>query len=93
VPTRLVVTPTHLLERSVTSHALERRTPLASIAALVRFASDPKLLGVEWEGGGPPSAYVTVARDAVLALLLDAAQGAAGRPIAVLPGEEEREWT
>jgi hypothetical protein len=52
-----------------------------------RFADDPKLLAVEWEDGVPPSQFVTPARDAVLAALLGAAQAAAGRPIAVMPGE------
>ena len=83
-----MVTPTHLLERSVTSHALLRSVPLSSLASVVRFAHDPKLLGLEWEGGGPPSQYVLAARDAVVALMVDVGQGAAGRPIAVMPGGE-----
>jgi DnaJ family protein C protein 13 len=63
-----------------------RRTPLASVAALVRFAEDPKLLAIEWADGAPPSCYVSPARNGVLAALLDAAQGAAGRALAVMPG-------
>eukprot|EP00879_Flechtneria_rotunda_P023341 GHRR01024691.1.p1 GENE.GHRR01024691.1~~GHRR01024691.1.p1 ORF type:complete len:238 (+),score=83.68 GHRR01024691.1:52-714(+) len=86
VPRRLVVTRVSLITRHVESHDVVTRKPLAGIAALVRFASDPKLLGVEWEDGAAPSQFVTPARDAVLAALLGAAQAAAGRPIAVLPG-------
>jgi hypothetical protein len=62
------------------------RRPLNAVAAVVRFADDPKLLAVEWEDGAPPCQFVTPARDAVLAALLSAAQAASGRPIAVMPG-------
>lgn len=40
---------------------------------LAVISQDPRLLGVEWQEG-PPSLYVTPARDAVLAAVLDAAQ-------------------
>lgn len=52
-----------------------------------RFADDPKLLAIEWEDGAAPSQFVTPARDAVLATVLAAAQAAAARPIAVMPGK------
>ncbi len=74
VARRLVVTPSSLLERRVDSHEVVCRAPLANVAALVRFAEDPKLLGVEWEDGSPPAVFVSPARDAVLACILDAAQ-------------------
>ncbi|WIA10346.1 hypothetical protein OEZ85_010538 [Tetradesmus obliquus] len=86
VSRRLVVTPTSVITRRADSHDVVARRPLSAIAALVRFADDPKLLAVEWEDGVPPSQFVTPARDAVLAALLGAAQAAAGRPIAVMPG-------
>lgn len=35
---------------------------------------DPKLFGVEWVDGAPPSLYLSSARDEVLAAILDAAQ-------------------
>lgn len=89
VPRRLVVTPSSLITRRVDSHDVVLRRPLTAIAALVRFADDPKLLAVEWEDGAPPCQFVTPARDAVLAALLGAAQAAAGRPIAIMPGEPE----
>jgi DnaJ family protein C protein 13 len=86
VPRRLVVTPSSLITRRVDSHDVVLRRPLTAVAALVRFADDPKLLAVEWEDGAPPCQFVTPARDAVLAALLGAAQAASGRPIAVMPG-------
>lgn len=57
---------------------------LAAVAALVRFAEDPQWLAVEWAEGTPATTYVTPARDALLAALVDAAQTNAGRPIPVL---------
>lgn len=57
---------------------------LPAVAALVRFAEDPQWLAVEWADGTPAATYVTPARDALLAAVLDAAQAAAGRPIPVL---------
>ncbi|KAF8069423.1 GRV2 [Scenedesmus sp. PABB004] len=86
VARRLVVTPSSLITRRVDSHDVVTRRPLSAVAALVRFADDPKLLAVEWEDGAAPSQFVTPARDAVLAAVLGAAQAAAGRPIAVMPG-------
>lgn len=86
VPRRLVVTPSSLITRRVDSHDVVLRRPLTAVAALVRFADDPKLCAVEWEDGAPPCQFVTPARDAVLAALLGAAQAASGRPIAVMPG-------
>lgn len=86
VPRRLVVTAKSLLERRIDSHEVVKRSPLSGVAALIRFADDPKLLGIEWEDGAEPSCYVTAVRDAILALLLDAAQSAAERPIPVMPG-------
>jgi DnaJ family protein C protein 13 len=86
VPRRLVVTPSSLITRRVDSHDVVLRRPLTAVAALVRFADDPKLLAVEWEDGALPCQFVTPARDAVLAALLGAAQAASGRPIAVMPG-------
>lgn len=58
---------------------------LAMVAAVVRYADDPQWLGVEWADGAPASVYVTPARDALAAALLDAAQASAGRPVPVLP--------
>lgn len=86
MPRRLVVTPSSLITRRVDSHDVVLRRPLTAVAAVVRFADDPKLLAVEWEDGAPPCQFVTPARDAVLAALLSAAQAASGRPIAVMPG-------
>lgn len=62
-----------------------RVTPCVS--STCRFADDPKLLAIEWEDGAAPSQFVTPARDAVLAAVLGAAQAAAARPIAVMPGQ------
>lgn len=81
-----MVTPSSLITRRVDSHEVVLRRPLNAVAAVVRFADDPKLLAVEWEDGAPPCQFVTPARDAVLAALLSAAQAASGRPIAVMPG-------
>lgn len=53
-----------------------RRAPRCRcIAALLRFAEEPRLLGVEWSDGAHPSLYVAGGlRDALAAALLDAAQ-------------------
>lgn len=50
------------------------RRPLGEVAALVRYARRPQWLGIEWATGGPPALYLTPARDALAAALLDAAQ-------------------
>jgi DNAJ protein RME-8 N-terminal len=50
------------------------RHQLSDVAALVRYARRPQWLGIEWASGGPPALYVTPARDALAAALLDAAQ-------------------
>ncbi|GIM04041.1 hypothetical protein Vretimale_8678, partial [Volvox reticuliferus] len=87
VPRRLAVTRSWLLERDATTYDVEERRPLGSISALLRFAEEPGLLGVEWTDGAAPSLYMAgAARDGVLAALLDMAQCAAGRPVPVLPG-------
>lgn len=67
---------------------------MQSVAALIRFWEEAQHLGVEWTDGSILTVYVTPARDALLAALLDAAQTAAGRPIPVLaeptpPGTHE----
>lgn len=50
------------------------RHQLSDVAALVRYSRRPQWLGIEWATGGPPALYVTPARDALAAALLDAAQ-------------------
>jgi DnaJ family protein C protein 13 len=82
---RLVLTRGGLLERRVADYEVAERRPLASVAALVRFAEDPQWAGVEWADGAPASIYVTPARDQLLAALMDACQVAAGRPVPLLP--------
>ncbi len=72
----LVVAPGSLLDWS-DGYATAHRRPLASLAALVRFAAEPKLLGLAWADGMPPTLYLTASRDALLACLLDAAQARA----------------
>jgi hypothetical protein len=47
---------------------------LAAVAALVRYAEDPQWVGIEWTDGPPLTIYVTPAREALLAALLDATQ-------------------
>ena len=47
---------------------------MAGLAALVRFADEPQRLSLEWADGSAPSVYMSTARDALLATLLDAAQ-------------------
>jgi DnaJ family protein C protein 13 len=73
-PCRLVVSGSSLLERDTASHEVLRRRPLANLAALVRFSEDARLLGIEWDDGAAPVQYMTPARDAVLACIMDAAQ-------------------
>lgn len=75
---RLVVTPSALVERDPDSHDVVCREGLTNVAALVRFAEDPKLLGIEWVDGSGPRQYVTPAREQLLACLLDAAQVGGG---------------
>jgi hypothetical protein len=74
VTRRLVLTSTLLLERRVDSYDVVSSRPLGKVAALVRFVDDPKLMAVEWSDGSRPTMFTSVARDAVLAALLDAAQ-------------------
>jgi hypothetical protein len=50
------------------------RHQLSDVATLVCYARQPQWLGVEWAHGGPPALFVTPARDALAAALLDAAQ-------------------
>ena len=73
---RLCLTPNSLVEWSAAlpSEVLELRQ-LSEVAALVRFAHDPRLLGIEWlDAALPPSQYVTMERDALVAALLAAVQ-------------------
>lgn len=89
---RLVLTPTALLERRQDDYEVADRRQLGALAALVRYIEDPQWLGIEWADGAELAVYVTPARDAVIASILDAAQANAGRPIPVLiqgttPGE------
>lgn len=83
---RLIITSTSVLERRMDSYDVVTRRPLNLVAALVRSLEDPKMLAIEWCDGVMPTQYLTPERDALLATLLDAAQLAAGRPIAVMPG-------
>lgn len=83
---RIVVTATSLVERGIESFEVAHRRPLSAVAALVRFAEDPKLLAVEWIDSFVPTQYISPARDGILAAMLDAAQVANGRPIPVLAG-------
>ena len=53
---------------------MAERRELAGLAAVVRFAEEPQLLALEWADSSAPSLYITPARDALLATLLDAAQ-------------------
>jgi DnaJ family protein C protein 13 len=81
---RLVLTRGGLLERRPGDYEVAEWRQLPAVAALVRHGEDPQWLSVEWADGAPPATYVTPARDALLAALLDAAQAAAGRPVPVL---------
>ncbi|KAF5838736.1 hypothetical protein DUNSADRAFT_2280 [Dunaliella salina] len=90
VARRLAVTKGSLIERHAHNYQAVARRPLTALASLARFEEDPKLLGVEWTDGAPPSLYLSPARDEVLAALLDAAQNVLGRPVAVLPGLKHR---
>lgn len=81
---RLVLTHSGLLERRPADYEVADWRQLAAIAAVVRYAEDPQWLSIEWADGAPTSTYVTPARDALLAAVVDAAQAAAGRPIPVL---------
>mmetsp|Transcript_48085 Transcript_48085/g.121362 ORF Transcript_48085/g.121362 Transcript_48085/m.121362 type:complete len:1147 (+) Transcript_48085:107-3547(+) len=84
VPRSIVLTPAALLERRRNTFDIAERRPLQSVAALVRFWEEAQHLGIQWSDGSLLTVYVTPARDAMLAALLDAAQNAAGRPIPVL---------
>jgi hypothetical protein len=75
---RLVLTSSLLLERRIDSYDVVSSRPLGKVAALVRFVDDPKLMAVEWSEGSRPTMFTSVARDAILAALLDAAQVRAG---------------
>ena len=74
VARRVVLTATALLERRPATYEVAERRPLASIAALVRFAEQPLWMAVEWTDGTPPSMFITAAREALLTATLDAAQ-------------------
>lgn len=74
-----------LLERRPATYEVAERRQLGQVSALVRFADEPEWLGVEWADGGAAAMYVTPAREALLAALLDAAQACAHRLIPVLP--------
>lgn len=74
VTRRLVLTSSLLLERRIDSYDVVSSRPLGKVAALVRFVDDPKLMAVEWSDGSRPTLFTSVARDAILAALLDAAQ-------------------
>lgn len=82
---RLVLTRGALLERRPATYEVAERRQLGQVSALVRFADEPEWLGVEWADGGTAAMYVTPAREALLAALLDAAQACAHRLIPVLP--------
>ncbi|KAG2494521.1 hypothetical protein HYH03_007288 [Edaphochlamys debaryana] len=84
---RLGLTRSWLLERDATTYDVEERRALGSVSAVVRFAEEAGLLGVEWADGSPPCVYAGgAARDGIVAALVDLAQAAAGRPVPVLPG-------
>ncbi|GMH45130.1 hypothetical protein BSKO_13087 [Bryopsis sp. KO-2023] len=82
---RLVLTQAVLLERHVKSYEVCERFTLGAASAFVRFLDEPQKFGIEWADGSPPTLYVTPARDAILAALLDASQTSAGRAVPVLP--------
>ncbi|GAB4814092.1 hypothetical protein N2152v2_001138 [Parachlorella kessleri] len=84
VQRRLVLTQSGLLERRLATYEVAEWRQLAAVAAVVRYAEDPQWLAVEWTDGAPTAVYLTPAREALLAALLDAAQASAGRPIPVL---------
>ncbi len=71
---RLVLTANAILERRPATYEVAERRQMAGLAALVRFADEPQWLGLEWVDGSAPSVYMSTARDALLATLLDAAQ-------------------
>jgi DnaJ homolog subfamily C member 13 len=74
VSRRVVLTSASLLERRSGDYEVADRAALGTICALVRFATEPQWLGIEWADGKPPAMYITPARDAMLAAVLDAAQ-------------------
>lgn len=71
---QLVLTSAALIERHSVSYEVAEWRQLALIAALVRFIDQPQWLAMEWADGARPSMFITPARDALLAALLDAAQ-------------------
>ena len=73
-PRQLVLTSAALIERHSDSYEVAEWRQLALIAALVRFINQPQWLAIEWADGARPTMYITPARDALLAALLDAAQ-------------------
>ena len=71
---RLVLTANAVLERRPSTYEVAERRQMAGLAALVRFGDEPQWLGLEWADGSATSVYMSTARDALLATLLDAAQ-------------------
>ena len=69
-----MLTANAVLERRPSTYEVAERRQMAGIAALVRFGDEPQWLGLEWADGSAPSVYMSTARDALLATLLDAAQ-------------------
>ena len=69
-----MLTSAALLERRSSSYEVAERRQLAQLAALVRFIDQPQWLGLKWGDEGPPTMYITPAREAVLTALLDTAQ-------------------
>jgi DnaJ family protein C protein 13 len=82
---RLVLSRAALRERRADDYEVAAWRPLAALAAVVRYVEEPTWLRLEWADGAPAALYVTPARDALAAALVDAAQDAAGRPVPVLP--------
>ena len=71
---QLVLTSAALIERHSDTYEVAEWRQLPLIAALVRFINQPQWLAIEWADGARPTMYITPARDALLAALLDAAQ-------------------
>ncbi len=63
-----------LLERRPSTYEVAERRQLGQVSALIRFVDEPEWLGVEWADGSAASMYVTPAREALLAAVLDATQ-------------------
>ena len=71
---RLVLTANAILERRPSTYEVAERRQMAGLAAVVRFVDEPQWLSLEWADGSASSVYMSTARDALLATLLDAAQ-------------------